>query len=1390
MRRSKAIFQFTFAIIICVYFNLNAQQNRKQFDFVKLKDGISKVAVSTITQDDKGFIWIGTNGAGIYKFDGINYISYKHQVNDSTSLSSSLIHSSFLDSKNQLWIGTDNGLNLYDKDFDRFRRIPFHHEITERGIDIAIFSISGDAQGNIHLGSFENGFFIYDQKSGFIRKSPSDIPDNYQSVHVNTIKINSTGKTFAGTSLGLKYYDSKDNIFKTQYLKTKDGHVPFKVQIQSIAVINDDTIWLGTVSNGLFKITFAQDDGLDKITPYSITDKRILAITELKDKTLLVGTENDGLFHLAASGSLLKHYKVDKTDKNSIGSNSIWSLFEDKDQRIWFGYYNNGVEIYDPLYDKFKELESLPFEKNSLSANSVNGIVRDELNRLWIGMDGGGIDVYDPVKKTFLHLNDADSGYSGLSSSDVQTIFIDSKNNLWVGTWNHGLFYLKSGTKSFVNYNSQNTQGAFLSDRVMSFAEDQDGTIWVGTFYSGLVSYNPENKTFTHHKTKPFLKHELLTSAIRKVLVDHDNILWLGTTKGLFKVHKSGIDGFDIEPIAIDPKSNGQNKTSANHILSLYEDTNNLLWIGTNGSGLSSYDKEKQEYIFYNELYNIEEEIVSSIIESDDGAIWISGNSGLSKIDRTKKTLANYTVSDGLLSNNFNFNAVLKDSEGLLYFGNYKGLDYFNSYELKMNEKVPSLYLTGLKIFNEEVTPDFKDSPLKKVISETSNITLNHKQSVFTIDYIGLNYTRSEKNKYAYYLEGFEESWNFVDNLNSATYTNLDAGEYTFKLKASNNDGVWTNDPLTFKIKILPPWWKTYYAGFAYVSLFFLCIYLLNKMTKNRLKERQLIKNERIERMQEDKLNKKKLQFFTNISHEFRTPLSLMISPLEDIIRDESLNLPPRVEAKHRTIKKNVDRLYRLINELLDFRKLELDKLRMSAKELNLVSFTKNVTSYFKEEVFNRNIHLAVDADLPNIPIWADESMLEKIIFNILSNAVKVTPDGGAINIDILSTDNLITLPLLPSKPRKVVEIIISDTGPGLAKDEANKIFQRFYQVDNLNKTYYGGTGIGLEVVKNFVQIHKGEIEVNTELGKGTSFRILFPFGNEHLMDDQLEKEPTKIDDNVDVIFQTPENPHVPTSPISEDSGKLNRLLIVEDNSELRNYLKEEFTGLYRVVVAKNGVEAIKMAKELVPDIILSDVIMPEMDGFTFCKLIKEDLRTSHIPLLMLTAKTKIDDRLEGIGMGADAYMAKPFDMRLLKLRLAQLITSRKLIFDKYFSSISGADENENTSSLDKDFIHKVLDYINDNMSDSDLSVELLASQLHLSRSQLYRKVKTLTGQTVNEFLRKVRLQRAKQIIETNGDVNISEVCYKVGFSSPSYFTKCFKAHFGVLPTEIEELNQ
>ncbi|MEZ7499214.1 two-component regulator propeller domain-containing protein [Flavobacterium sp. Arc3] len=1384
----KKIFYFFVGYLFLVGTSTWSQEPEQKYQFVTIKAIVSKIGVNTIIQDHYGFIWMGTNGGGLNRFDGINYTSYTKSLDDSNSLSNNTIHCSYKDTKNRLWFGSDGGLNLYNREKDQFKRISLS-EFKVSKTKVSVRSLMGDHNGNLFVGTFELGLFKINLATFKVEKIVSQEHHNATPLTIHSLQSDSNGKIYAGTDKGLKEFDPKTNSLKFSKFKTEEGIEIINDPIQKLLIANNN-LWVGTMSTGLFKINSINNkkNQLVTIKHFLLTKNRFMSIINLSDGTLMCGIENDGLIHINDNGSVINHYTSKKTDAKGLLCNSIWSLFLDHNERIWVGYHNAGVAIYDKLNDKFKDIESLYNDSNSLQIGSVTSIVKDPLGNFWIGLDGGGIDVLNPKLNKFTHINSAESKvFSGLTNDYIEALFVDSNQNIWAGSWGNGLYVLKKGSKKFINYTIKNTNGDLGSNYIFSITEDLDGTIWFSSWDKGLNSYNPDTHKFVHHKSEPFVKSGISDSFSRKVLVDKQGNIWLTTTdKGLFKIKKL-IDGsFSIVSMAFRMSEKFNNYATANHILSLYESSDGSIWIGTRGAGLCKYNPNTDKFTWYNKQKGLEAINITGIIEDLKGNIWLSTNSGITKFNSATSRFTTFTKDDGLLSNDFNTNATFRDNNGTIYFGNYLGIDYFDPSNISVNAILPSLYLTDFKLFNQSVLADQKDSPLTSVIGETKNLTLNHTQSVFTIEYTGINYTRPELNQYAYYLEGLEDSWNYVGSLKSATYTNLEPGNYTFKLKVANSDGKWTETPLTLKITVLPPWWKSNMAWFSYFVLLVFGGYHFNRFMLNRLDRKKTLILEQSKRLQEKALNEQKFQFFTNISHEFRTPLTLIMNPIIDIIRDDSLNLPARIREKHNIIYKNTDRLYRLINELLDFRKLELNKTRVSATQFNLVDFTKDVASYFKEEAITNNIDLNIDADVMDIPVWGDEKMLEKIIFNILSNAIKTTPKGGTINIDLQATDKLFILPLVSNtEPIKVVEISISDTGVGIDQEEVEKIFERFYQAKNLNNGYYGGTGIGLEVVREFVNLHKGKIEVESEVGKGSKFKIILPAGKSHFNESEIATE--KGEQQFKNENFTPTNAPIENEKTSTENQSSNKytLLIVEDNAELRDYLQNELGNDYKVLTAENGKKGLEIAKELLPDIIVTDVIMPEMNGFDFCKNIKTDIRTSHIPLLMLTAKTTIDDRMEGIELGADAYMAKPFDMRLLRLRLKQLITSRQLIFNKYFSLITEVPANINTTSLDKEFIEKVLSFINDNIGNPDLNVEILASQLNLSKSQFYRKIKALTNQTANEFLRNIRLQKAKQIIE-KGNTNISEVCYEIGFSSPSYFTKCFKSHFGLLPSEVK----
>ena len=1369
-------------ITITIIFISNMIFGQSYTDNLKFKpiaENVSQRAITSIVKDKQGIVWIGTKGDGIYSFNGLDLKNYRHEWGNKKTLNNSSVNTVYLDSKNNLWVGTDEGLNLYLRELDQFSPI----KLDDLNSKHLVQAIGENEEKTLLIGTHGSGVFRLNTSSQKSEAVKITAFNNINKLQINDIKITPRGAILFGSNIGLLKYNSSNHELDYAKFTTLNQSRTIKTPIESILTKLDGSIWLGTTDQGLIQISTSPINYFEFKT-FNITDKRILSLETDRDGSIFCGTENDGLIIIDNKGKV-KSFEFNKSNINGIKSNSIWSIFIDDESRIWVGYFNQGVDIYDKENERFKSIESIPNKDQSLFSKSVTSITQDKKGRFWIGISDGGVDVYDPIKENFTHLLDQNNKIAkGLISSDVVSVFIDSYQNTWVGTWNSGLFLLKNGSNEFENIQIKNSNNILKSNRIMSFSEDSKGCIWIGSFLTGLYSYDLKSGILKHYQSKAYESLFLNSKNIRKVIVDHQDNLWIGTRSGLYKIEKPDSETPKITSYSSIINNTKESRIRGNLSTTITEDNQNNIWIGTDGDGLCKLNPINQEFKWFDTSENFIHQSVKSIIQTEEGEIWVAGNNGISKFDSVKNEFINYNTQDGLITNNFNKNSNYLSDDGILYFGCYKGINYFDPKAITTNPKPPIVYLTDFKISNLSITPSDIGSPLKKVISETSKIKLGYDQNMFTIDYFGLGYTRSKNIEYAYYLEGFETDWNYVKKTRNATYTNIPAGNYNFKVKATNSDGVWNDTPTVLEIKILVPWWKTNLALITFLLVTLTFVFIVYNFFNTRIKERLQIKNEREERAQDEALNAKKIQFFTNISHEFRTPLTLILNPLEAIIEDKSVKLPNDVAEKHETIYKNSKRLSRLIDELMDFRKLQFNKMAINASKFEIVAFIKEVVSHFEEEATQRDIILSVESNEENTSIWADPSMLEKIIFNLLSNAFKATKDNGIVSIKIQIPLQPINFPLLSDDEDQYgIEISILDSGIGIDKKDLEHIFTRFYQSNEMDKQYYGGTGIGLEVVKSFIDLHKGTIQVSSEQKKGTEFKILLPLGNKHLNISKTESD-SKINNE---IYEQINNSETDSDVKSAENRVKKTVLIVEDNSELRNYLKNELKEDYKLKMAINGKEGLQMAIKFIPDLVISDVMMPIMDGFEMCSSIKKDIRISHIPILLLTAKGMQIDRVKGIDSGADVYLNKPFNMNVLKSHLSQLINSRQILFNKYYNGVSDK-ELLNTTSLDKQFITNILEYIHKNINDPSLNVENLADELLISRSKLYRKIKALTGNTANEFIKKIRLEKAKQFLESS-DHSISEISFKVGFSSPSYFTKCYKTQFGNLPTEVRDTN-
>jgi signal transduction histidine kinase/AraC-like DNA-binding protein len=893
------------------------------------------------------------------------------------------------------------------------------------------------------------------------------------------------------------------------------------------------------------------------------------------------------------------------------------------------------------------------------------------------------------------------------------------------------------------------------------------------------VSYDQKTEKLRHHANEAFQKFELQNGNIRKVIVDKDDNVWMGTRKGIYRYNqkKNEVVSFNTK---IRELTNGV--VTDFIVFALYEDSKNNIWVGTDGYGLFSYSAVEDSFTWYGKDSEIRNMSINSITQTYDGFYWLGTDDGLIKYDQANETFRIFESADGLLSKKINRSAFYTE-RNTLYLGTSEGINFFDFNNIPLNKNLPKIIFQDLKIGNKKITIT-ENGPLKKSIQYSDTILLSHDQSSFSIDFVGVNMTRGEKNNYAYMLEGLDRDWNYVNQLRTATFTNIKPGKYVFKLKAANNDGIWNEASKEVFIKVQPPYWATVGAKICYFVILCGLGFYIFRLIKLRVRERRKAEVERNQRKQTEELHAKKIQFFTNISHEFRTPLTLMLNPLESLLSAPDVTaLPDDVRAKHRIIHRNTKRMKRLIDELMDFRKMQFGKIQLRVKETDLLAVVKNVTSYYEEEALYRNIHLNfTHEEIGQTRVWADASMLEKIIFNLLSNAFKATKEGGAIDVVVRYHQGGVVFPLIDNmQPKHAFEVIIKDSGIGIKKENIRYIFERFYQDKDNNEQYYGGTGIGLEVVRKFVDYHKGKIEVESEEELGTSFKIFFAAGKAHFSENQFATY-TTVQPQQNMTQTGDEN----LETTERHTEKEHSLLIVEDNLELREYLKLELKGVYRVLEATNGKIGLEMAKQHKPDVIIADVMMPEMDGIEMCQVLKSNKSTSTIPVLMLTAKVAEKERIEGIDAGADVYLKKPFSVNLLKSHLRQLVKAKNTFYQTYFKSL---ELNVDDANYDKKILADVLNVIGNNLSKEDLCVQDIANELGLSRSKLYRKIKALTGNSANEIIRKTRLEKAKELLSKT-DMTIGEICFKVGFASPSYFTKRFKEHSGVIPKEYRLNNK
>lgn len=1336
-----------------------SEPNNISFNYLSVKHGLSQNGVMAIFKDSKGFMWFGTRD-GLNRYDGYTFEVFRHNAQDSTSISNNYVRAITEDANGILWIGTEDGLNSFDRSTEKFKTYKNHRNNVQSLSENAILSLLCSHNGDLWVGT-ENGLNLKkkDRKQfqRFINK-----PNDYNSIndnHIYALFQDSRNNIWIGTrSGGLNRYDINTNGFEKFTHDPKNTKTIGSNFVMSIAEAGNGTIWVGT-SNGLSILqadkSFAHIKHIEG-KKNTLSNNTIRSLAFDNKGNLWIATYQ-GLNRFTIANNQFQVYKHTDGVYNSISHDSIRSLFFDENGFLWIGTYFGGINVVNQNAAQFSHFYHNPTNKKSIGFNIVGSMSEDDKGNIYVGTEGGGLYYFNKSEQSFSPV----TSFSGkkLNFFTIKSTLFDSKKRLWVGTYLNGLYMmdLKKGTLKLFSEKPNDVDGLW-NNAVTRFLEDGAGRIWIGTD-KGLNYYDPGTETLR----KVRLGKANLSPAppVTSLFEDAKKTLWVGTkTMGLIKYTNGSIKYYNHNP-------ENQKSISNNSITSINEDAAKRLWIGTYGGGLNLMNRQKETFEKFMTRDGLENDIVYELEIDDNNKIWIATPTGISKFDYPTKTFRNYNPDKGLPIEELNERSALKHSDGTIFMGGSNGLLSFHPRDIKDNALKPQVVLKELKLFNKIVTPGDESGLLKNALDQTKIIEFKHTDNVFTIEYTAFNYPLAGSNQYAYKLEGFEENWNYVGSKKTATYTNLDPGYYTFKVKVANDNGVWSENEISLGILKHPPFWKTAGAYLIYTFLALLLFFIIRRYLLLKLSLENSLKLEKLEKSQLDKHTKLKLSIFTNISHDFRTPLSLIHAPLQEIIK-KTIHSP--IHHQLLLINKNVALMLRLVDQLMDFRRIESEKIPLKLLNEPLFPFVKEIICSFKEFAKTQNIKYTFTSRLSDKPVWFDRSKLEKVLYNVLSNAFKYTPDEGKITVEICSVSSKKSNLHKDAEADDFIEIKIKNTGPGINKKNLEKIFDHFYQENNQDINTQPGTGIGLAIAKGLIELHKGYINVQSEAGNYTEFIIGLPLNDIYGSEDKL------------AILETFE-PQGKMHPADfKNSGRKHEhtLMIVEDNSDLRDFIQQSLATDYEVIAAKDGIMALDLIDpKNYPSVIISDIMMPKMSGFELCKQLKANPKTSHIPVILLTARTSKSTQMEGYEIGADDFMSKPFSMDLLRTKIKTFVKSKDRLLEYSRKEVLLNPSEINTNSADDAFLQKLSEYIRDNIEDEDLNVSKAGKDLGMSRVHLYRKIKSITGKTPVVFIRDFRLAVAAKLLEQD-NYNINEVCYKVGFQDIGYFRKCFKRKYNL----------
>ena len=1329
-----------------------AQNFPPKFRPLSQEQGLSNNAVRVVYQDKSGFIWIATR-AGLNRYDGYELQVYSKEGKGRFYVPWDDIHHICEDIAGRLLIILFNGevvvLNPTTQAFEPYFT---DDEKKQNGLkDLVVLNFYSDNAGVLWLSTLNNGLLAFDQKQRTLRFYNTKSQPAVLSDKVKTIFSDSQNRLWVATDIGLTVISADRNSTTDYPLSTLSGDEQFN----SLNVIYEDRLnrmWIGT-ERGLFfyHTETGQFLSFESVTKQKSPSTIIRCLQDDAHGNIWIGTD-EGLYIFDVQKQLMREVPIKPKERFALNDKYVFSICRDRQNNMWAGTYFGGVNVH---YYATYGFGAFPQEEahNALDGKIIRDIVEDKKGNIWFGLENSGVVGLMGKDRSVQRMTD-----KTLQTAQVQGLACDEDGNLWVGNYNKSLNFFNVKTKETRYFEHRpNDTNSLSFNAVNNVLVDRKGRIWAGTNSGGLNRYDKAQNIFYHYKHTD-QAGSLSNDQVATLHEDQQGRIWVGTVRGL-NMYDEQKNNFITYPLL-----RGDKKTLADnlYVTAIFDNQKGTIWVGTVGDGLFTLDPNTGKNEAIAPDAPLSNSTVYKILEDRGGQLWFSSNNGLYRLNPATKQYEKYTSIDGLISNQFNYNSGLLLSNGQLIFGAVNGYTLFDPTQIQKSNYKPALIITDFQVGDSpaHAVNELKDSPFEK-------IRLAYDQSTLHLAFVALEYGSYDNKLYSYKLEGYDKEWSVPSKNKVATYTQLPSGTYQFLVKATNNDGEWLAMAQPVSIQIRFPWWRTYWAYAFYLALLGIAVYLFGQYSVIRNNRKRELLLEHYEREREQELSALKYRFFTNISHEFRTPLTLIKAPLEELKTKLAKTGGEPLSQRIQLMSQQVDKMMRLVDQLMDVSKSESGQLNIYLSATDIVVLGEQLVEQFQTIATQQKIDLQYIPAVAHLTALVDVDKIEKVIYNLLSNAFKYTPAGGQIKVYLDCVEN-------EKEQGHLIKIRVEDTGVGISETDTPRIFDRFYQGDNQQNLAQKGTGIGLAHCRELIDLHKGTITVKSSPQKGSTFEVTFPLVVPSTKAQSVETP------NQEALIELQAPPQYANEKVPSEKASV---LVVEDDPDVQNYLRELLTEKYHVICMDNGQLAWNYLQKELPDVVVSDVMMPLMDGILFCKQIKSHLSTCHLPVVMLTAKTTVADQLEGLETGADDYVSKPFHPDILLARIKNLLTSRRILKDKIRKDIILQPTEVTTNSLDETFLKTVMTLLEENITNADFSTQTLVQAMNMSRSAFYRKLQALTNLAPSDFIREMRMKRAAQLLQ-NQELNVTEVAYAVGYNDLKTFRQNFQQRFGVSPSQ------